>query len=341
MSARVTAVRPAWAIEGGRITIEGTGFPVDRPSLPDVRSAARARASCTRRPTAISVLVPSGLEGGQAAGPRRRRAGETACRRHRRAVRDGPAPGRQPGLRSRTAISTSPTAARAGSRCRCPSSGCGPTARARPFSSGIVNPTSMAIDPEGRLYVSSRFEGTVYRVRADGTVEPFATDLGVACGLAFAPDGTLFVGDRSGTIFRVDRARARRRRSRRCRRAWRRFTSPSAPTARSTSRRRRSRRTTIGVSHRARRHGDDGYAGVRPAAGARVRSAGARCSSSRRWRARAACIASAAAGAPELLLSGPGLVGVAVRPAGGLVVSLERDRLPPARPAFSARSIRP
>jgi sugar lactone lactonase YvrE len=73
------------------------------------------------------------------------------------------------------------------------------------FSSGIVNPTSMAIDPEGRLYVSSRFEGTVYRVMADGSVEPFATDLGVACGLAFSSDGTLYVGDRSGTIFRVDR----------------------------------------------------------------------------------------------------------------------------------------
>jgi DNA-binding beta-propeller fold protein YncE len=63
----------------------------------------------------------------------------------------------------------------------------------------------MAIDPEGRLYVSSRFEGTVYRVRADGSAETFATDLGVPCGLAFTPDGTLFVGDRSGTIFRVDR----------------------------------------------------------------------------------------------------------------------------------------
>src|SRR5207302_6761591 len=48
------------------------------------------------------------------------------------------------------------------------------------FSSGIVNPTSMAIDPEGRLYVSSRFEGTVYRLAPDGSVEPFATDLGVA-----------------------------------------------------------------------------------------------------------------------------------------------------------------
>jgi sugar lactone lactonase YvrE len=81
-----------------------------------------------------------------------------------------------------------------------------PTGTRETFSSGIVNPTSMAVDPENRLYVSSRFEGTVYRVAADGTAEAFATDLGIACGLAFAPDGTLFVGDRSGTIFRVDRA---------------------------------------------------------------------------------------------------------------------------------------
>jgi len=73
------------------------------------------------------------------------------------------------------------------------------------FSSGIVNPTSMAIAPDGQLYVSSRFEGTVCRVADDGSVEAFANDLGVACGLAFATDGTLFVGDRSGTIFRVDR----------------------------------------------------------------------------------------------------------------------------------------
>jgi sugar lactone lactonase YvrE len=45
----------------------------------------------------------------------------------------------------------------------------------------------------------------VYRVAPDGSPAPFAGDLGVACGLAFAPDGTLYVGDRSGTIFRVDR----------------------------------------------------------------------------------------------------------------------------------------
>jgi sugar lactone lactonase YvrE len=77
------------------------------------------------------------------------------------------------------------------------------------FSSGIVNPTSMAIDADGRIYVSSRFEGIVYRLGADGSAELFASDLGVACGLAFAPSregGALFVGDRSGTIFKVDQS---------------------------------------------------------------------------------------------------------------------------------------
>jgi sugar lactone lactonase YvrE len=72
-----------------------------------------------------------------------------------------------------------------------------------PFVTGIVNPTSMAIGPDGFLYVSSRFEGAVYRVKTDGTHEQVASDLGVACGLAFDDQGLLYVGDRSGTIFRV------------------------------------------------------------------------------------------------------------------------------------------
>ena len=58
-----------------------------------------------------------------------------------------------------------------------------------PFASGIVNATSMAIGPDGKLYVSSRFEGAVYRVAPDGTPEQVATDLGVACGIAFDEEG--------------------------------------------------------------------------------------------------------------------------------------------------------
>jgi sugar lactone lactonase YvrE len=58
------------------------------------------------------------------------------------------------------------------------------------------------------LYVSSRFEGSVYRVGGDGSHEQVASDLGVACGIAFDDEGTMYVGDRSGTIFRVRESRA-------------------------------------------------------------------------------------------------------------------------------------
>ena len=66
----------------------------------------------------------------------------------------------------------------------------------------------MTLGPDGQLYVSSRFEGAVYRVEADGTHEQVASDLGVACGIAFDSDGWMYVGDRSGTVFRVRDGRA-------------------------------------------------------------------------------------------------------------------------------------
>jgi sugar lactone lactonase YvrE len=72
------------------------------------------------------------------------------------------------------------------------------------FVTGLTNATSLAIGPDGLLYVTSRFDGTVSRVHEDATTEVVASDLGIACGLAFGPDGTMYVGDRSGTVFRVD-----------------------------------------------------------------------------------------------------------------------------------------
>lgn len=72
-----------------------------------------------------------------------------------------------------------------------------------PLSVVIANPTSLALSPDGSMFVSSRFDGQVYRVTADDRAEVYASDLGVATGLAVSPDGTLYVGDRSGNVFRV------------------------------------------------------------------------------------------------------------------------------------------
>jgi sugar lactone lactonase YvrE len=72
-----------------------------------------------------------------------------------------------------------------------------------PFASGVTNPTGLAFGPDGALYVSSRHEGKLYRVNAQGIVSPFAEGLGIATGLAFDPQGRLYVGDRRGTIYQV------------------------------------------------------------------------------------------------------------------------------------------
>ncbi|MBM3223943.1 MAG: gluconolaconase, partial [Candidatus Tectomicrobia bacterium] len=79
-----------------------------------------------------------------------------------------------------------------------------------PWLSGIANPTSLAFGPDGLLYVSSRHEGTVYRIDQRGTVSVFASKLGIATGLAFDTAGRLYVGDRRGAIFQVGETGAAR-----------------------------------------------------------------------------------------------------------------------------------
>jgi len=66
-----------------------------------------------------------------------------------------------------------------------------------------MNPTAIAFDRAGQMYVSSRFDGTVYRVAPNGTMSSYAEGMGVATGIAFDRVGNLYVGDRSGTIFKI------------------------------------------------------------------------------------------------------------------------------------------
>jgi hypothetical protein len=73
----------------------------------------------------------------------------------------------------------------------------------KPFVSDLMNATGMAFDREGQLYVSSRYDGTVYTVAPNGNMTTYAEGMGVATGIAFDREGSLYVGDRSGTIWRI------------------------------------------------------------------------------------------------------------------------------------------
>ena len=72
------------------------------------------------------------------------------------------------------------------------------------FSGDITNPTAIAFDRTGQMFVTGRLDGAVYRVSPLKEVAVFASELGIATGLAFNRHGEMFVGDRSGTIFRVN-----------------------------------------------------------------------------------------------------------------------------------------
>lgn len=73
----------------------------------------------------------------------------------------------------------------------------------QPFVTGLMNATGLALDRNGYLYVSSRYDGTVHRVTPDGATSVYAEGMGIATGIAFDPAGNLYVGDRSGTIFKI------------------------------------------------------------------------------------------------------------------------------------------
>ena len=164
---------PCARIEGGRVDIEGTAFPVDRTSCRRCASAAQRARVVFASATRLGVVVPAGLDGGRAPVQvrHRRRAGEpafvdiaapfaTGLHQVDNPVfdRDGNLYVTYSGTRGQQ-VPVSIFRVR-------------PNGTRETFSSGIVNPTSMAIDPTGQLYVSSRFEGTVYRVthgRIDGS----------------------------------------------------------------------------------------------------------------------------------------------------------------------------
>jgi sugar lactone lactonase YvrE len=205
MPASITSIDPIRVVEGGRVTLHGSGFPVD--DLPEVTIGgvdARISFASSRR---LILTVPSGLEGGSTPVRIDTPGGATALLSVGSAWatglhqvdnpvfdRDGNLYVTYSGPRGQEAPVSIFRVTRAGTR--------------EPFASGIVNATSMTFGPDGHLYVSSRFEGAVYRVDANGVHETVATDLGVACGIAFDADGWMFVGDRSGTIFRVRDGRA-------------------------------------------------------------------------------------------------------------------------------------
>ncbi len=82
-----------------------------------------------------------------------------------------------------------------------------PTGSVQPFVADLMNPTGIAFNSLGEMFVSSRHEGNIYRISSYGEKSIYAKGMGVATGIAFDHDDNLYVGDRTGTIFKIDKKR--------------------------------------------------------------------------------------------------------------------------------------
>ena len=200
--AEVQRVAPHAVVPGGRITLSGHGFDVRPGVVPAVHVGGVAAHVVRASPRQLVVEVPATAPGGRQPLAVEGLDGATVYLDVATLVTGGvhqvdspayDAQGRLYATLSGQRGEQTPVAvfrvAHDGTR--------------EPFVTGLGNATSLAFGPDERLYVSSRFEGTVSRVSEGGEPQRFAEGLGVAFGLAFDREGRLYVGDRSGSIHRV------------------------------------------------------------------------------------------------------------------------------------------
>ncbi len=198
----ISGLRPAWALPGARVTVAGVHLPVPADGPPHVLVGAQDAHVALASPQRLAITVPEDAESGVAAIRIDELPGETIYLTiGRRVVTgihqvDSPVFGRDGQLYC-TMSSTR------GNRAPVPLFKVGEDGSRQPIAVDIANPTSMTVGPDGALFVSSRFDGNVYRMTDGEHAELYATELGVATGLAAAPDGSLFVGDRSGTVLKI------------------------------------------------------------------------------------------------------------------------------------------
>jgi len=199
---RIERVAPAAAIPGGEVQIHGTGFSTRTQPRPCVRfgEAEADLLLCTE--DRLIARVPEGAAGGsvrviaaqQESGPFPIAVGVQ--------VADNLHPVTNPAVDPEGNIYVTFSGQRGQ---RVPVSLYKVTANytVKPLVTTLINPTGLALDREGNLFVSCRHDGTIHRVTPEGRAEQWVEGMGVATGLAFDKHGNLYVGDRSGTIFKI------------------------------------------------------------------------------------------------------------------------------------------
>lgn len=203
---QIKQVVPRAAIPGGEVAIRGSGFTEDGRTRPTVRFGDKLGSLLVSSADRLVVRVPEGVVSGEltvatgvaVSAPVRIQVGVT--------IAENLHPVANPAVDAAGNIFTTFSGSR-GQKVPVSVYKIDRNHEVKSFLNDLMNPTGLAFDREGRLHISSRVEGTIYQVTPDGQRSIYAEGMGVATGIAFDKDGNLYVGDRTGTIFKISRDR--------------------------------------------------------------------------------------------------------------------------------------
>jgi len=199
---RIESVKPAAALPGGELSIRGTGFASRNHTRPQVQFGAAEGSLVMAADDLLIARVPEGAVGGAV----RVRMGSVESPPFPIAlgvqIADNLHPVGNPAVDPEGNVYVTFSGQRGQ---KVPVSLYKVTSNhsVKPFITELINPTGLTLDKNGYLFVTCRNDGTVHRVSPDGRSMQWIEGMGIATGIAFDKGGSLYVGDRSGTIFKI------------------------------------------------------------------------------------------------------------------------------------------
>src|SRR3954464_2616422 len=202
----IEAGTPAAALPGGEVRILGSGFRAPELRRPQVRFGEKEGAIVISADDFVVARVPDGAASGSVVISTNGHSSNAQPIKVATPIAENLHPVTNPALDLEGNIYATFSGSR-GQKVPVAIFKIDTNYNVKPFLAEMTNATSIAFDRTGQMYVSSRFDGTVYRVAPNGTMSTYAEGMGVATGIAFDPSENLYVGDRSGTIFKIGKDR--------------------------------------------------------------------------------------------------------------------------------------